>query len=99
MLVNEWPLFFGMAFHANRIAGRDRPDLTYGGCAVNVVAVTAEQKAFVNAVMIGSGEISLCRDVAAVAEIRLRLYQQVVRFFGVVGGVTVQAANIVTGVR
>lgn len=99
MLVYKRSLFFGVAFHANCISGRDRPHLTHSGCAMDVVAVGAEQKAFVNTVVIGPGEIRLCRHVAAIAQIWLRLRQQMIGLFGVVRGVAVQAANIVAGMR
>lgn len=99
MLVHEWSLFFGVAFHADCVASRDRSHLTYGGCAVYVVAIAAEQKAFVDAVMVGSGEISFCRHMAAVAKVRLSFCQEVVRFFGIVRRMAVQAAHVVAGMR
>lgn len=64
-----------------------------------VMAVGAEQKAFINAVVIGSGKIRFCRHVTAVAKTWLRLCQQMIGFFGVVRRVTVQASNIIAGVR
>ena len=99
MLVHERSPFFGVAFHANGVARRDRSHLTNGCGPVHVVAVGAEQETFVNAVVIGSGEISLRRHVAAVAKIRLRLCQQMIWLFGVVRRVAIQAANIVAGMR
>ncbi len=99
VFVHKRSLFLGVAFHADCISRRDRSHLTDSGCAMYVVAVGAEQKAFINAVVIRSGEISLCRHVTAVAKTWLRLYQQMIGLFGVVRRVTVQASNIIAGVR
>jgi hypothetical protein len=61
---------------------------------VDVVAVSALHEAFVDSMVIGLAEVSLCGCVTAVAELGLRCCQQMFRFLGVMRRVTVQAADI-----
>ncbi len=66
---------------------------------MRIVAVTALNQAFVDPVMVRLGEIRLGGDVASVAQLRLILNEQVLFLLRVVGGVTVETADLATGVR
>ena len=66
---------------------------------MDVVAVTALNEPFINAMMIWFRKVGFGGDVAAKAKRRLRVNQQVFRFCRVVGRMTVQTAHIVTGVH
>jgi hypothetical protein len=98
VFIDEWPLFVGMAFEAKLVSIGKSPDLAQGGCAVSIVAVAALNQSFVDAVVIGLTEVSLGRCMAAVAESRLCLNQQVFRFLGVMRRVAVQTTDGVAGV-
>jgi hypothetical protein len=69
------------------------------GCAMQIVAVRALYEPLVYAMVEGLGELCLRRSVALVAKLRLALRKQSMLFHGMVGQVTVEAANIITGVR
>src|SRR5208282_734039 len=97
MLVDERSLLIGMALVANRIAARQSPQLPYGGCPMRVMAVTALNYSLIDAVVIRLGEIRFRRGMAAVAELRRALDQQVFTFFGVMGRMAVQAAHVTAG--
>lgn len=60
-----------MALGADGIPGGQRPYLPESRRSMDVVTVTALNQAFVDAMMVGFGEISLRGRVASVAEFRL----------------------------
>jgi len=62
---------------------------------MNVVAVAAVDQAFVDAVVIGLGEVRFSRGMTAVAELGLGPGQQVLRLFGVVRRMTIDAAYVI----
>jgi hypothetical protein len=64
---------------------------------MNVVAVAALEQALGNPVVIGSGEVGFGRGVASIAELRLFLDQQLLRFLGVMRGVAVEATDVLAG--
>ena len=86
-----------MALGADGIPGGQCPYLSESCRSVHVMAVTALDKAFVDSMVVGLGEVSLRGCVASVAELWLRCSEQVLRFFGIVRGVTIQAADIAAG--
>ena len=98
VLIDKRTGFVRMALGTDGIPGGQRPYLPESRRSVHVVAVTALNKAFVDSMVVGLGKISLCGCMAAVAEIRLRYRKQVLRFLRVMRGVTIQAADIATGV-
>ena len=65
---------------------------------MDVVAVVALDQALVDAMAIRLSEISLRRDMTAIAEIRLGPDQQMLRLSGMVRRMAVQTADIVAGV-
>jgi len=99
MLKNEGSLFVRMATGTNRIPCRHSPHLANGGRAMDVVAVAALDETFVYSMVIRLREVSLGGNMTSVAEIGLCLNEEVLRFFGVVRRVAVQAANIVARMR
>lgn len=64
---------------------------------MNVVAVAALEQALGNPVVIRSGEVGFGRSVASIAELRLFLDQQLLRFLGVMRGVAVEATDVLAG--
>ena len=98
VLENEWALLVRMALHAHGVTASDVPYLPQGAGAVKIVTVRAFHQALVHAVMERFRKIGLGSRVASVAQLGLTLRQQAMRFFGVVGRMAVQAADIVAGV-
>jgi len=88
-------LLVGVTFQANVISTGKSPDLSQGGCAVNVVAVAAVDEAFIHAVVVGLGEICFGRSVTSIAEIGLGSGQQVFRFLRIVGRMAIDAAHVI----
>jgi hypothetical protein len=62
---------------------------------VNVVTVAALQEPFIHAMVIGFGEVRLGRGVTAVAEVGLGTGQQVLRLFGMMRRMAIDASNVV----
>jgi hypothetical protein len=73
VLINERPLFVGVALVANLISTWQRANLTQGGSAVRIVAVAALDKSFVDAVVIGLAKIRTSRGMTAVTKLGLFL--------------------------
>ena len=97
MFIDERTGFVRMALGTDGIPGGQGPYLSESRCSVHVVAVTALDKAFVHSMVVGLGEVSLGRCVAVIAELGLRYCQQMLRCLRVMGGVTIQAADIAAG--
>jgi hypothetical protein len=91
-------LFIRVAFKATLVSIGECPGLAEGGRAMSVVAVAALNQAFVDAVVIGLGKVSLGRGMAAIAETGLSLNQQMFWLLGVMRGVAVQTADVVARV-
>ena len=68
VLINKRTGLICVALGADRVAGRQGPHLSESRCSMDVVAVAALDKAFVDSMVVGLGEVSLRRCVAAIAE-------------------------------
>ena len=99
VLEDKRSLFVGMAFDANRVTSGVIPNLPQRSRAMEIVAVGALHQPFVHAVVKGLGKVRLGGGMAAIAEARLALRQQMLRFLGVMGRVTIEAAHVIAGVR
>ena len=93
MFIHKRSLFVDMAREANLVSIGKSPDLPQGGRAMSIVAIAALNQTFVDAVVIGLAKVSLGSRMAAIAESRLRLNQQVFRFLGVMRRVAVQTTD------
>jgi hypothetical protein len=80
MFVDKRPLFIGVAFETDSVSLRQSAHLAQGGRAMHVVAVTTLNQAFINTMMIRLGKVSFLGHVAAKAQCRLRVNQQMLRF-------------------
>ena len=98
VFIHEWPAFVDVALVADKITAGEVVHLAQRRRAVNVMAIAALDKSFLDPVVIGFGKIRLRRAMAAVTELRRRLGQKTLRLFGVVRGMAVQASNIVARV-
>ena len=83
VLKHKRPLLVRVAFEADLILRRGCPDLFRLHRAVDVVAITALDQSFIHTMMKGHFELSFLLKVARVAKLRLRLYEQKIRFFTV----------------
>jgi hypothetical protein len=99
MLINERALLVGVALDTNRISARHGPDLAESGSAVDVMAVAALDQAFVYSMVIRLREIGLRGCVTSVAEAGLCSNEEMLRFFGMMRRVAVQAPNIIARMR
>jgi hypothetical protein len=99
MFINERSLFVGVALDANRVPARHGPHLTESGSAVDVMAVAALDKAFVYSMVIRLREVGLRVYMTSVTEVGLCSNEEMLRLFGVMRRVAVQASNIVVRVR
>src|SRR6476660_1823025 len=59
MLIHERPLLVGVTFDTDRVSAWHGPHLSKSGCAVDVMAVAALNKAFVYSMVIWLREVSL----------------------------------------
>ena len=84
VFVDEWSLLIGVTFNTGRISGRHGSDLTQRGRTVDVVAVAALDKAFVDSMVIRLCEVGLGRGVTPITEIGLRPHKQVFRILRMV---------------
>jgi len=98
MLIDEWSLFVRVTLVADSVSTRQSPNLAQGGSAMDVMAVATTDQAFVDPMAIGFCEVCFHGDVTSVAKIRLCPRQQVLWLLGMMRRVTVQTADIVTGV-
>ena len=99
MFINERALLVGVALDTNRIPARHSPHLAEGGSAVDVMAVAALDQAFVYSMVIRLREVGLRGCMTSVAEAGLCTNEEMLRFFGVMRRVAIQAPNIVARVR
>ena len=98
MLVDERTLLVDVALVTDGVAVGHGPELAGDRRPMRVMAVAALQQALVYPVVIGFGEVRFSRSMAAVAQLRRALDQQVRLFFGVMRRVTVYAADVAAGV-
>lgn len=99
MLEHERPLLIGVAAVTDCVTAGQGFHLPQGRGAVNVVAVVAADQPFFHPMVVGLGKIRLLRNVAAVAQLRLSLHQQVLGFFGFVRRMAIQATHVIAGVH
>jgi len=99
MLEHEWPLLIGVASVTDRVAAGQGFHLPQGRGAVYVVAVIAPDQAFFHPMVVRLGKIRFLRNVAAVAQLRLSLHQQVLGFLGLVRRMAIQATHVIAGVH
>lgn len=95
VFIYKGSLLVGVTLRADRISAGSSSGLPQCGCAMNVVAVAAVDQAFVDAVVICLGEVRFSRGMTAVAELGLGPGQQVLRLFGVVRRMTIDAAYVI----
>jgi hypothetical protein len=98
MFKNEWSLFVGVALHTNRVSTRHGSHLAESGGAVGVVAIAALDKAFVHPMVIRLRKVGLRGCMTSVAETRLSSNEEMLRLFGVMRRMAVQASNVVARV-
>ena len=79
VFVDEWALLIRVTLNTSRISGRRGSDLTERGRTVDVVAVAALDKAFVDSMVIRLCEVGFGRGVTPITEIGLRPHKQVFR--------------------
>jgi len=99
VLVHKWALLVGVAFHTNHVAAGHGSDLPDGGCSVNIVAIAARDQTFVNPMVIGPGKVRFRGRMTSVAELGLRLYEEVLGFCSVMRRVAIYAAYVAIGMR
>lgn len=75
MFINKRTRLVRMALGADGIPGRQSPYLPEGRCSVDVMAVAALDKPFVDSMMVGLGKIRLRGRVTPVTELGLRRNQ------------------------
>jgi len=95
MFINEGTLLVGVTLNANLIPTGKSSDLPQCGCAVDVVAVAAVDDAFIDAMVIGLSEIRFGRSMTTIAEVGLSPGQQILRHFGVMRGMAIDAAYVI----
>ena len=98
VLVDERPLFVDMALEADGVSAGERADLAHGRGSVRIMAVIALHQALIHAVVKRFGKIRFGRGMTAVAQLGLGLDEQVLFFFGVMGRVAVDTADVAAGV-
>ena len=98
VLVDERPLLVRVTFKADSILGRGSPYLFGLHCAVDVVAIAALDQPLIHAMMEGHFELGLLLEMASVAELGLRLFEQKLAGLRVVRRVARGAADVVLGV-
>jgi hypothetical protein len=88
-----------MALVTNKIPIGEFAHLPQPGRAMDVVAITALHQPFVYPMVKGLAKIRLGRRMTAITELRLALYQEALRFLGVVRGMTIQTTHVAAGMR
>jgi hypothetical protein len=98
VLIHEWTNFIRVTFGTDRISAWQRPYLAKRRRSMHIVAITALDQALVHSMVIWPPKISSGGGVASIAEIGLRLDEQMFGFFGMVRRVAVEAPNVIAGV-
>lgn len=99
MFKDKRTLLVGMALVADSISAGQRFDLAQRGRAVHIVAIHTLDQPLIYAMVIGLCEIRFLSDMAAIAELGLGLYQQMLWLLRLVRRVAIQAAHVVAGVH
>ena len=99
VLIDEWTLFVSMALETGCVSSRKSSCLADRSGSVHVVTVGTLHETFVHPVPEWSGEFGACRGVAVVAKLWLSFQLQILRFFRVVSGMTIETSEIVTVMR
>ena len=99
VLINERALLVGVAFDTNRVSAGQGSHLADGGGAVDVMAVAALDKSFLDSMVIRLREVCLLCCMTSVAEVGLCSNEEMLRLFGVMRRVTVQAPNVTVRVH
>ena len=95
MLKGKRSCFVGVAIEADHVLRGRGAQLPRLEAAMRVVAVAAGQQPFIHLVVIRLGKIGLYFLMAAIAQGRLRLFQELPFYLGRVDGVAVHAAYVV----
>src|SRR5215467_7275269 len=95
MFKDKGPGLVGVAFEADRVVGRSRSQLSRYEAAVRVMAVRALHQSLVYAVVVSPRELLTHFQVAAVTELRLLLFHQLLVFLWMMGIVAVRAPDVV----
>lgn len=98
VFVDERALLVRVAFDTNGVPTWYRPHLPQSRGAVRIVAIATLNESLIDPMVIGLCEVCFCRLVTSIAELRLGLYQEVLRFSCVVRRMTIEAADVATGV-
>ena len=98
MFVYERTAGIGVTLRASRISVGLGLDLTKRGGAVNIVAVTAMNESFIDAMVIGPGKLSLCSCMARIALRGLFLNEQMLRLFRMMWRMAVKTTHGIAGV-
>ena len=94
MLVNERPSLISVTLKTNRITVGHGAHLSQGPGTVDIVAVAALDKSFVDPVAVRLGKICLGGRVTAVTQSRLLFDEQKLFCLGVMGRVAVNTTDI-----
>jgi hypothetical protein len=95
VLINKGALLVGMTLETNRVLRGGHTNLFGQRRSVDIVAIGALNKAFVDAMMKGHGELGFLLKVAGEAKLGLRLGKQVLGCFGVMRRVAGNAAHVI----
>src|SRR6478672_10307038 len=99
MLPGEWTGLVRVAVEANHVLRGGGTQLAAHKAAVLVMAIAADQQAFIHAMMIGLGKIRLYFQMAAIAQGRLRGLQELAVNLGRMYRVASGASHVVLQVR
>ena len=99
MFVNKRTGFVGVAFVANRVLRRGRPQLPCQKSTVRIVTVVALHEPFVHTVMKSSRELLFGLQMATVTKLRLLLLHEELTLLGMVRGMAVGAPDVVLKMR
>ena len=94
-MVDERPLFFGVAVKTDRVTGCVSPQLLRLEAAMWVVAIVALDQPFIYAVMEWPPKLYPHILVAAIAQLRRLLFHQELAFLGLVWRVAINASDAV----
>lgn len=99
MLEDEGALFVRMALKANRILRRRSAKLVRPGRSMWIVTVGALQQSFIHTMVKRHGKLGLLLQVAGITKFRLRLDQQKLPLFRVMGRMARSAGHIILGMQ
>ncbi len=94
-MVDERPLFFGVAVKTDRVTGCVGPQLFRLEAAMWIVAIVALHQSFIYTMVEWPRELYPYILVAAVAQLRRLLFQQELAFLGLVWRMAINARDAV----